>query len=298
MSQQQQQQPPRPTAAPPPAQQPKFYLGGLASMMAACCTHPLELIKVRLQTFQQKGNTQFLPTLKLVVRDSGVLGLYNGLSASLLRQATYSMMRFGSYDVIKKQLEDPSRAPLTVGYKITAGILAGAIGGLCGNPADVVNVRMQADGRLPVEQRRNYRHAFDGLRRMVTEEGAAALFKGVVPNLQRAVLMTAAQLATYDQTKQFLMEQYGCKDTVLTHLYASMASGFVATVVTQPVDVIKTRIMNSKTGEFAGPIDCLRRTLAGEGASALYKGFWPAYARLGPHTILTFIFLEKLKRVL
>jgi len=39
-------------------------------------------------------------------------------------------------------------------------MLSGGIGGLCGNPADVVNIRMQADGRLPLAERRNYKNAF------------------------------------------------------------------------------------------------------------------------------------------
>jgi len=51
-------------------------------------------------------------------------------------------------------------APLSFLSKIGVGMLSGGIGGLCGNPADVVNIRMQADGRLPVAERRNYKHAF------------------------------------------------------------------------------------------------------------------------------------------
>lgn len=269
-------------------------------MMAAACTHPLELVKVRLQTYKLKGNTGFVTTFFTILKTDGIVALYNGLSASLLRQATYSTMRFGTYDQIKLLLEDPTNraAPLSMVKKVIAGVLAGAVGGMSGNPADVVNVRMQADGKLPPEQRRNYKHAFDGLSRIIKEEGAASLFKGVIPNVQRAMLMTAAQLATYDQVKQYLMTNYNCNDSILTHFYASMASGFVATTVTQPVDVVKTRIMTSSGKEYSGSIDCLRKTIKGEGLAALYKGFWPAYSRLGPHTVLTFIFFERLKHIL
>jgi hypothetical protein len=95
-------------------------------------------------------------------------------------------------------------------------MLAGAGGSLVGNPADVIMVRMQADGtnsmsrsfpstytslffvlgRLPEAQRRNYKHAFDGLFRIAREEGITTLWTGTLPNLQRAMLMTAGQLAT------------------------------------------------------------------------------------------------------
>lgn len=55
--------------------------------------------------------------------------------------------------------------------KISLASLAGAIGGIVGCPADLTNVRMQADGRLPVEQRRNYKSAFHGLYHITRDEG-------------------------------------------------------------------------------------------------------------------------------
>lgn len=39
-----------------------------------------------------------------VVRTEGFVHLYDGLSAALLRQATYSTVRFGTYDMLKEQL--------------------------------------------------------------------------------------------------------------------------------------------------------------------------------------------------
>ena len=65
--------------------------------------------------------------------------------------------------------------------------------------------------------------------------------------------------------------------------------------MTQPLDVLKTRAMNAKPGEFSGPLDLIRFT-AKQGPTAFYKGFVPAFVRLGPHTILTFVFLEQLRQ--
>uniref|UniRef100_A0A6N2LGV6 Uncharacterized protein n=1 Tax=Salix viminalis TaxID=40686 RepID=A0A6N2LGV6_SALVM len=47
--------------------------------------------------------------------------------------------------------------------KIGAGLISGAVGAAVGNPADVAMVRMQADGRLPIEHRRNYKSVVDAL---------------------------------------------------------------------------------------------------------------------------------------
>ena len=76
----------------------KWYFGGLASAGAACCTHPLDLLKVHLQT-AGKEKTNLIKSTVNIVRNQGLLALYNGLSASLLRQLTYSTTRFAIYDV-------------------------------------------------------------------------------------------------------------------------------------------------------------------------------------------------------
>lgn len=80
------------------AKQGRWYFGGLASAGAACITHPLDLLKVHLQT-GGKEKTSLVKSTVHIVRTQGFLALYNGLSASLLRQLTYSTTRFAIYDV-------------------------------------------------------------------------------------------------------------------------------------------------------------------------------------------------------
>ena len=70
--------------------------------------------------------------------------------------------------------------------------------------------------------------------------------------------------------------------------------GTIATMLTQPLEVLKTRAMNAKPGEFKGPMDLIKFT-ARQGPQAFFKGFIPAFVRLGPHTILTFVFKEQLR---
>lgn len=78
----------------------RWYLGGIASAGAACGTHPLDLLKVHLQT-QQVVKQGFVQMIISVVRNDGFLALYNGLTASILRQLTYSGTRYGVYEVLK-----------------------------------------------------------------------------------------------------------------------------------------------------------------------------------------------------
>ena len=172
---------------------------------------------------------------------------------------------------------------------------SGFLGGVAGNPADVLNVRMQHDAALPPADRRNYRHALDGLVRMTREEGWRSLFRGVWPNSARAVLMTASQLASYDGFKRALLELTNAKDDLATHFGASFAAGFVATTICSPVDVIKTRVMSAKEKE--GLVVMLARIYRSEGVGWMFRGWVPSFIRLGPHTIATFLFLEQHKKI-
>ncbi|XP_059047081.1 mitochondrial dicarboxylate carrier [Achroia grisella] len=271
----------------------QWYFGGLASAGAACITHPLDLLKVQMQT-QQGKNISMIKLTGVVIKNQGVLGLYNGISASLLRQLTYSTARFGIYEMAKQQFapKDGSAIPFYMSAFLAG--LGGFAGGFVGNPADLVNVRMQNDVKLPPEQRRNYKNALHGLWRVAASEGVVRLWAGATMTCSRAVLMTIGQLSFYDQIKAILLNSPYFEDNVITHVTSSLLAGAIATTLTQPVDVLKTRAMNAKPGEVTSMLQLIKST-AKENPLAFFKGYIPAFARLAPHTILTFVFLEQLR---
>ncbi|PSN63673.1 mitochondrial carrier [Corynespora cassiicola Philippines] len=272
-----------------------FWFGGSASCFAACFTHPLDLVKVRLQTQAHNGvRLNMMQMFLHVAKTDGVMGLYRGLSAAQLRQLTYSMTRFGVYETIKDRITTPEKKPSFLTLVAMASV-SGFLGGFAGNPGDILNVRMQHDTALPPEKRRNYKHALDGLVRVAREEGVGQLWRGVWPNSSRAVLMTVGQLASYDTFKRLLLEKTQLKDNLTTHFTASFLAGFVATTICSPVDVIKTRVMSSH--EQKSIIRLVAETTKQEGLRWMFKGWVPSFIRMGPHTILTFVFLEEHKRL-
>lgn len=264
--------------------------------MAACLvTHPLDLAKVRLQTAPKRG--QSLITMALsIVKNEGFLNLYSGLTASLLRQATYSTVRFGVYEYLKESYQAKYNQMPTTSILLPMSMISGALGGLVGNPSDVVNIRMQNDSTLPRDQRRNYRNAFDGLFRICKHEGVLSLFRGLTPNLARGILMTASQVVTYDIAKNLLVDGLSMDPLKKsTHFSASLMAGLVATTVCSPADVVKTRIMNAR-GSSQGAQSILRDAVKQEGIGFMFRGWLPSFVRLGPHTIATFLVLEQLRK--
>ncbi|KAJ3145563.1 hypothetical protein HDU86_000872 [Geranomyces michiganensis] len=202
--------------SPPPAGQhsllPKIALAGLSNMIAACFTNPFDLVKVRQQlshTTALSATTTRSPswytTLVNLVRSEGPRSVYKGLSASLLREGTYSGIRMGGYDACKavilsvmgtggmgngETLSKTSSLPVKLG----AGMASGMIGAAIANPADLLKVRMQspdAAGSLV--------HHLSTIIR--TEGGVKGLYRAVGPTVTRAGILTSSQLGTYDAVK-------------------------------------------------------------------------------------------------
>lgn len=60
---------------------------------------------------------------------------------------------------------------------------------------------MQADARLPEAERRNYKNVVDAFRRIIKDEGVAALWRGATPTVIRAIVLNLAMLSSYDEVK-------------------------------------------------------------------------------------------------
>lgn len=99
----------------------------------------------------------------------------------------------------------------------------------------------------------------------------------------------------YDQIKYIMMTYFSLEDNVPTHLSASTLTGAVATSLTQPLDVLKTRLMNSEKNQYRSVAHCITDLYKESGVIGFFKGYVPAFVRLAPHTILTFVFLEQLR---
>ncbi|KAF9812229.1 hypothetical protein IEO21_06313 [Rhodonia placenta] len=271
----------------------------MSSAVAASCTHPLDLTKVRMQTLPSLPGAKRPSTFSVIratVAESGVRSLYTGLTASLLRQMSYSLVRLGSYESMKEHLSKDGRP--SSGKLLLAAMAAGGMGGIAGNPADILLVRMTSDSIRPPEKRYNYSNAITGLVTLVKSEDVRGLFRGLGTNTTRAVLMN--QESRYDLFKTMLLQHrvpvldYQFRDNLALHMAASTLAGTVATTVCSPADVMRSRLMSAVCTK-SNPVEVLKTSLSTEGPRFLFKGWTPAFIRLGPNTIFMFVFLEQLK---
>lgn len=130
---------------------------------------------------------------------------------------------------------------------------------------------------------------------MYHEEGFRRLFSGATTATGRGFLMTIGQIAFYEQVKLMLLQSGYFKDDPRLHFVSSLIAGGIATTLTQPLDVLKTRAMNAQPGEYKSQWEIVRH-VAKMGPLGFFKGFVPAFVRVGPHTVLTFLLLEQLRQ--
>ena len=277
-------------------------MASAAAMWAEVATIPLDTAKVRLQIQTVKPGEEprykgFIGTMTKVAAEEGPLALWSGLTPGLQRQFLFAGLRIGLYVPVRDMITGPlapGQNP-TLFQKILAGMTTGAIGISIANPTDVVKIRMQAQGRLPLEQR-PYKNSIDCYKKTIAADGITGLWVGMVPNIMRNSIVNAAELASYDQFKQIATQMLGLDGAATTtHLSCAFLSGFVATCFGSPVDVIKTRLMNATPGEPAG-LSLVTHMIKNEGLGSFYKGFQANFMRIGCWNIAMFLTLERIKK--
>ena len=239
-----------------------------------------------------------------LIRTQGFGSLYKGLSAGLLRQATYTTARLGIYNKITEAaLKMNDNKPLPLWEKAALGLTAGGLGALIGNPADLTLLRMQADTALPADQRRNYKGVGDAFLRIVREEGIGGLFTGAGPTVVRAMALNMGMLASNDQAKEVLDGIGFEKGSTTNVLGSAMIAGFFAAACSLPFDYVKTQLQrmkpDPKTGQYpySGAADCVLKTFKEGGPFKFYTGFPTYVVRIAPHATLTLVFVANLPKI-
>lgn len=288
-----------------------FIYGGIASCWSEAITFPIDLVKTRLQIQGQNTNNSSQKLMKLkysgmincfnvVVREEGIKALYGGIKPAILRQATYGTLKLGFYQIIKKKLSR-KQGEQSIVNNIISGMVSGASAMTICNPTDVLKIRMQSKS---VTYKNN--SLFLAFNDIYKNEGLRGLYRGTAPNAQRTAIIAAAELASYDSTKQYLLNRLLFQDNIYVHLISSGIAGICGALAATPLDVVKTRMMsqqnlkNNKNSDqiYKNSIDCITKTVKNEGFLALYKGLIPSYLRIGPWTMIFFLTYEKCKDVL
>lgn len=271
-----------------------FVNGGISGMVATAVIQPVDMVKVRIQLAGEGTIGGPKPTALSVTRQilaSGkALDLYTGLSAGLLRQAVYTTARIGCFDTFMTRLGNRAKEQgKQIGFaeRATAGLAAGGLAAMIGNPADLALIRMQSDGLKPLAERKNYRSVIDALASITRSEGVTALWAGAAPTVVRAMALNFGQLAFFSEAKVHLKKNTEMSPHLQT-LTASAIAGFFASFFSLPFDFVKTRLQKQQRGPdgklpYKNMVDCFTTVAKQEGLMRFYRGFGTYYVRIAPH---------------
>ncbi|XP_061695695.1 kidney mitochondrial carrier protein 1-like isoform X2 [Syngnathoides biaculeatus] len=237
------------------------------------------------------------------------------IAPATLRQASYGTVKIGVYQSLKRLLVERPQDE-TMATNVLCGVLAGVISSTIANPTDVLKIRMQAQGSLiQGSMMGHFVHIYQ-------QEGTRGLWKGVSLTAQRAAIVVGVELPVYDITKKHLILSGHMGDNVYAHFLSSFVCGLAGALASNPVDVVRTRMMNQRGAAlYHGTLDCVLQatrallnnpretrsrllctglvfqTWRSEGLAALYKGFIPNWFRLGPWNIIFFVTYEQLRKL-
>nr|ADI46949.1 UCP2m [Volvox carteri f. nagariensis] len=301
----------------------ELLISGRSVSVATIFTNPLDVVKTRMQLHRHRTPGIPLPglvrrapcgrgdfrTATSIVREGGIISLWKGLPPAVPRGFLYGGDRVQRKST-RLGLYGPCKDSLITGRQALAG--DGVAAGVT-SPTELVKTRLQAKG-----SRRQGTWGIVG--NVVKKSGVAGLWRGAVPSMTRAALLTSSQVATYDLGKHEVMRQTGSGDCLPTFLAASLITVLVATTITNPVDLVKTRMLVAGADE--GPDEGIGQTwlsFYGAGWSGLaggcnqrmvalkilkhdgLYGFFKVrlvcnYARLGPQTVIPFLMSELLRQ--
>ncbi|XP_040850212.1 mitochondrial glycine transporter isoform X1 [Ochotona curzoniae] len=220
-----------------------FLCGSISGTCSTLLFQPLDLLKTRLQTLQpaEHGSRRvgMLAVFLKVVRTESPLGLWKGMSPSIVRCVPGMGIYFGTFYSLKQYFLRGH--PPTALESVLLGVGSRSIAGVCMSPITVIKTRYES-GRY------GYESMFTALQSIYRSEGHRGLFSGLTATLLRDAPFSGIYLMFYNQTKSLVpqgMDQLDAAVTPVVNFGCGIIAGILASLVTQPADVIKTHMQLS-----------------------------------------------------
>ena len=285
-----------------PAIWKEFIAGGVGGVCEVISGHPLDTIKVRLQTMPVPVNgdralyTGTMDCIRKTVSHEGVLGLYKGMATPVAVVTPSFALGFFGYGLGKhwatKYHGDPNR-PLSLTDYFWAGAFSGIFTTIAMAPGERIKCLLQ------IQQGRGsgtklYSGPMDCARQLYREGGIRSIYKGTVLTLMRDIPASGAYFASYEGFKQLLTPVGHDPDKLSfsSILVAGGIAGICNWVVAIMPDVLKSRYQTAPADACPSMLHLVRDVLRTEGLRGMYRGFVPVMIRAFPANACCFLGYE------
>lgn len=248
--------------------------GGIAGGVETVATYPFEFVKTRVQLRQQPGKpTPSNPFLIItqVYRHEGFRALYKGCAALAIGSVGKDAVRFLSFDTVKNAFKDKETGALSPMRSLGAGMVAGIMASICAvTPTERIKTALIDDARGD----KLYRSTTHCIKTILREDGFTGLYRGFAGTTMKQASASSIRLGSYNIIKEFERKR-GWEQGVGMNFVNGSAAGTIATLTTQPFDVVKTR---SQAAKATTTVEAFVGILRDDGI----RGFWRGtYMRLG-----------------
>ncbi|KXN66953.1 mitochondrial folate carrier protein [Conidiobolus coronatus NRRL 28638] len=183
-----------------------------------------------------------------------------------------------------------------------AGLTAGTVSTFILHPMDLVKTRLQANNKKLTLNSGLIGLSIGEVRRITSTNGVMGLYRGITPNLLGSSLSWALYFGFYSKIKQRYSSDLGdgriaTKMTKSEYMLASAQAGAMTTVFTNPIFVVKTRMLaNDPTHPkaYSSFLNGIKSLYKLEGVRGLYRGFSAALIGTS-HGAVQFLAYEQLK---
>ncbi|KAF5276664.1 hypothetical protein FQA39_LY06468 [Lamprigera yunnana] len=277
-----------------------FLCGGFGGICTVLVGHPLDTIKVRLQTMpipvagEKPLYSGTWDCIKKTVALEGPKGLYKGMGAPLAGVAPIFAISFMGYGV-GKQIFGPSGG---VQLNTAQYFLAGAFSGIFTTSIMAPGERIKC--LLQIQQgtaNKVYKGPLDCAIKLYKQGGIRSIYLGSLATIMRDVPASGLYFLTYEKLKNYLTKN-GTKDiTLWGTILAGGSAGIANWLVGMPPDVLKSRLQTAPHGTYPNGLrDVFTDLMKKEGPFALYKGIIPVLLRAFPANAACFVGFELCKR--
>ena len=168
--------------------------GGLARTVACVIVNPLELIRTKMQS-QKMAFIDVRKALGITIRSEGTIGLWKGVSASLMRDVPFSAIYWPCYEYLRPSEYNFSQI-------CVAGAVAGSIASAVTNPMDVIKTRIQIElGEKGVRMKNS-----EVVQEIIQSHGIKGLWTGLAPRLLKVAPACAIMISSYEYCKRFFRQ--------------------------------------------------------------------------------------------
>ncbi|XP_030062396.1 mitochondrial carnitine/acylcarnitine carrier protein [Microcaecilia unicolor] len=275
-----------------------FFAGGVGGVCLVFAGHPLDTIKVRMQT-QPKPAPGQLPLYsgtfdcfrKTFVKE-GIRGLYKGMAAPILGVTPMYAICFFGFGLGKKLQQKNPDDILTYPQLFAAGMLSGVFTTVIMAPGERIKCLLQIQATSGATK---YAGPIDCAKQLYQEAGIRGIYKGTVLTLMRDVPASGMYFMTYEWLKNVLTPEGRSPGdlSIPRVLFAGGMAGVFNWAVAIPPDVLKSRFQTAPAGKYPnGFRDVLRELIREEGMASLYKGFTAVMLRAFPANAACFLGFE------